>query len=49
VSSFNSNVDENRYCELLEAFKELHEEAMKLQQSNNKHKGENKWLESKIK
>jgi len=39
----------NRYCELLEAFKELHEEATKLQQSNNKYKGENKWLESTLK
>ena len=32
VSIFNSNDDENRYCELLQAFNELHEEAIKLQQ-----------------
>jgi len=34
---------------LLEVFKELHEVATKLQQSNNRYKGKNKWLESKVK
>jgi len=38
ISSFNSNDDENRYCQLLEAYKELREEATQLQHSNNKHK-----------
>jgi len=31
MSSFKSNHDKNSYCELLDAFNELHEEATKLQ------------------
>jgi len=49
VSSLKSNHDENSYCELLDAFNELHEEATKLQQSNNRCKGEIKWLEGRVK
>lgn len=39
VSSFESNDDEIKYYQLLDAFKELHEEVKKLQYSNNRHKG----------
>ena len=49
VSSFNSNDDENNYYELLDAFNELHKEATKLQKSNNKRRGEIKWLEGRVK
>jgi len=49
VSSFKSNHDENSYCELLDTFNELHEEATKLQQSTNRRKGEIKWLEGRVK
>jgi len=48
VSSFKSKSDENNYHELLDAFNELHKEAMKLQKSNNKCRGEIKGLESRI-
>jgi len=49
VSSFNSNDDENNYYELLDAFNELHKEATKLQKSNNKCRGEIKWLQGRVK
>jgi len=49
VSSFKYEHDENNYYELLDAFNELHKEATKLQKSNNKCRGEIKWLESRIK
>jgi len=49
VSSFKYEHDENNYYELLDAFNELHKEATKLQNSNNKRRGEIKWLESRIK
>jgi len=49
VSSFNSNDDENNYYELLDAFNELHKEATKLEKSNNKRRGEIKWLEGRVK
>jgi len=45
VSSFNYNDDENKYYELLDAFNEFRKEATKLQKSNNKRRGEIKWLE----
>jgi len=48
VSSFKYEHDENNYYELLDAFNELHKEATKLQISNNKRRGEIKWLESRI-
>jgi len=49
VSSFNSNDDENNYYELLDAFNELHKEATNFQKSNNKRRGEIKWLEGRVK
>ena len=49
MSSFKFNDDENSYCELLDAFIGLLEEATNMQQSNNRHKGEIKWLEGKVK
>ena len=49
VSSFKSEHDENNYYKLLDAFKELHKEATKLQKSNNKCRGEIKWLEGRVK
>ena len=49
VSSFKYEHDENNYYEFLDAFNELHKEATKLQNSNNKRRGEIKWLESRIK
>ena len=49
MSSFKFENDEINYYELLDAFDELHKEATKLQNSNNKRRGEIKWLESRIK
>jgi len=49
VSSFKSNYYENSYCEILDVFNELHKKAIRLQKSNNRCKGENKGLESKVK
>jgi len=40
---------ENRFYQLLDVYNELHEEARKLQYSNNRHKGENRWLENRLK
>jgi len=51
VSSLES-IDENyenKFYQLLDVYNELHEEARKLQYSNNRHKGENMWLENKLK
>jgi len=51
VSSENSSVSFNNanYSSLLHAFHETHEEANKLALSNNRLKGLNNWLESRIK
>jgi len=40
---------ETRFYQLLDVYNELHEEARKLQYSNNRHKGENRWLENRLK
>ena len=40
---------ENRFYQLLDVYNELHKEARKLQYSNNRHKGENRWLENRLK
>ena len=48
VSSFNSNDHENNNYELLDGFNELHKEATKLKKSNNKLRGEIKWLEGRV-
>ena len=48
VSSSSSSKGDN-YYQLLEAFKETHEEANKLALTNNRLKGLNKWLETKVK
>ena len=48
VSSFASLSVEN-YSQLLQAFKETHEEANQLALSNNRLKGLNNWLENKVK
>ena len=40
---------ESRFYQLLDVYNELHEEARKLQYSNNRHKGENRWLENRLK
>jgi len=48
VSSLES-IDEScesRFYQLLDLYNELHEEARKLQYSNNRHKGENRWLKT---
>jgi len=41
VSSFSST-DENKYYQLFDMLNELHEEARKLQYSNNRYKRENR-------
>jgi len=46
-SNFSINVE--NYSQLLEAFKETHEEANRLAHVSNKLKGLNKWLETKVK
>jgi len=43
--SFNST----NYSTLLHAFQETHEEASRLALSNNRLKGMNKWLETRVK
>ncbi|XP_027933253.1 uncharacterized protein LOC114188805 [Vigna unguiculata] len=40
---------ETRFYQLLDVYNELHEEARKLQYANNRHKGENRWLENRLK
>ena len=40
---------ETRFYQLLDVYNELHEEVRKLQYSNNRHKGENRWLENRLK
>ena len=47
VSSCTSLNAEN-YSQLLQAFKETHEEANRLALSNNRLKGLNNWLENKV-
>lgn len=49
VTSFDSNDDENKCYQLLNAFHELHEKAKKLQYSNNRYRGKNMWLEDRLK
>ncbi|KOM26656.1 hypothetical protein LR48_Vigan304s000300 [Vigna angularis] len=49
VSFVESESTENRYYQLLDAFQELYEGAMKLQHLINKFKSENKRLENRIK
>jgi len=50
-SSVNSNTSVNfeNYSQLLNAFKETHEEANKLTLLNNRLKGLNNWLENRVK
>jgi len=40
---------ENRCYQLLDVYNEFNEESRKLQYSNNRHKGENRWLENRLK
>ena len=40
---------ESRFYQLLDVYNELHEKDRKLKYSNNKHKGENRWLENRLK
>jgi len=47
VSSTPSFTHEN-YYDLLNAFKETHEEANRLAQANNRYKGLNNWLEKRV-
>jgi len=47
--SSNSFTKDDSYYQLLEAFKETHEEANKLALTNNKLKGLNNWLKIKLK
>jgi len=51
VSSVSSNPSINfeNYSQLLDAFKETHEEANRLTLSNNRLKGLNNWLENRVK
>ena len=48
VSSYTSLNVEN-YSQLLQAFKETHEEANRLALLNNRFKGMNNWLENRVK
>ena len=47
--SSSSSIDSENYSQLLNAFKETHEEANKLALSNNRLKGLNNWLEKRVK
>jgi len=47
--SSSSSIDSENYSQLLNAFKEIHEEANKLALSNNWLKGLNNWLENRVK
>jgi len=47
--SSNSSIDSENYSQLLNAFKETHEEANKLALSNNRLRGLNNWLEKRVK
>jgi len=46
---FNDESYESKFHQLLDVYDELHEEAKKLQYYNNRHKGENRWLENRVK
>jgi len=47
--SSKSSIDSENYSQLLNAFKETHEEANKLALSNNRLRGLNNWLEKRVK
>jgi len=47
--SSNTSINFENYSQLLNAFKETHEEANKLALSNNRLKGLNDWLENRVK
>jgi len=47
--SSNASLSAENYSQLLQAFKETHEEANRLALSNNRLKGLNKWLEKRVK
>ena len=49
IVSSNSSTKGDSYYQLLEAFKEIHEEANKLALTNNRLKGLNNWLETRVK
>jgi len=49
IVSSNSSTKGDSYYQILEDFKETHEETNKLALKNNKLKGLNNWLESKVK
>jgi len=51
VSSFES-IDESyesKFYQLLDVYNEFHKETTKFQYLNNRHKGENRWLENRLK
>jgi len=47
--SSSSSINVENYSQLLEAFKETHEEANRLALLNNRMKGLNNWLENRVK
>ena len=47
--SSNTSINFENYNQLLNAFKETHEEANKMTLSNNRLKGLNNWLENRVK
>jgi len=47
--SSNTSINFENYNQLLNAFKETHEEANRLALSNNQLKGLNNWLENRVK
>jgi len=47
--SYSSSIDNENYSQLLNAFKETHEQANKLALSNNRLKGLNNWLKNRFK
>jgi len=47
--SSNSSINVEYHSQLLEAFKETHEEARRLTLLNNRFKGLNNWLENRVK
>jgi len=49
IVSSNSSIDVKNYSQLLEAFKETHEEANRLALISNRLKGLNNWLETRVK
>lgn len=48
MNNFEDESIKDRYCQLLHAFQELHEEARKMQYVNNRLKSENRCLESRL-